>query len=192
MSTLHAYINVEAAGSSGPAVLFEAGPGNGWLTAPGHGAHRIRAAARSAIEIYKRLPNDTDFTMLARQNIPGLNFAAVGDGYAYHTARDVPDRLAPRGAARRPARTSWRSRRRSTASTSPQRDDAERTFFDIGRCSALSYWMIVGWIIAAACAAARRRCVVRGLPRPRFGSRAPAMGLHGRSGLLPARRPRRP
>ena len=31
-SALHAYINIEAAGSSGPAVLFEAGPANGWLT----------------------------------------------------------------------------------------------------------------------------------------------------------------
>ncbi len=46
-----------------------------------------------ALEIYKRLPSDTDFSILKRQEIPGLNFAPVGDSYAYHTARDTPDRL---------------------------------------------------------------------------------------------------
>ena len=46
-------------------------------------------------EIYRRLPNDTDFSILKLHEIPGLNFAAVGDGYAYHTARDTPERLSP-------------------------------------------------------------------------------------------------
>jgi hypothetical protein len=43
--------------------------------------------------VYRRLPNDTDFSMLKTREIPGLNFAAVGDSYAYHTARDTPERL---------------------------------------------------------------------------------------------------
>ena len=59
----------------------------------GRGARRTRAARRTRIEIYKRLPNDTDFSILKRQDIPGLNFAPVGDSYAYHTARDTPERL---------------------------------------------------------------------------------------------------
>src|SRR4051812_8013104 len=92
-SLLQAYINVESAGSSGPALLFEAGPGNPWLTRVWAG-HAPRPRGGSfGIEIYKRLPNDTDFTLFARHGIPGLNFALVGDGYAYHTARDVPDRI---------------------------------------------------------------------------------------------------
>ena len=47
------------------------------------------------LPIYRRLPNDTDFSILKLQEIPGLNFAAVGDGYAYHTSRDTPERLSP-------------------------------------------------------------------------------------------------
>jgi hypothetical protein len=46
-----------------------------------------------AIEIYKRLNNDTDFTMLKQSGAPGLNFAPIGNSYAYHTPLDTPGRL---------------------------------------------------------------------------------------------------
>ena len=95
-SRLQAYINVEAAGSGGTANLFEAGPGNGWLIGPWARRAPHPRGASFGIEIYRRLPNDTDFTILARHGIPGLNFALVGDGYSYHTARDVPERLKPK------------------------------------------------------------------------------------------------
>lgn len=88
-----AYLNLEAVGTTGPSALFETGPGNAWL---------VRAWARSApwpygasyaMEIYKRLPNDTDFSILKRDGTPGLNFAPIGNSYAYHTHLDTPDRL---------------------------------------------------------------------------------------------------
>jgi hypothetical protein len=90
---LQAYLNVEAIGSAAPTVLFESGPNAlPLLRAWSRGAPQPRGGSY-AIEIYKRLPNDTDFTMLRGASIPGLNFAAIGDGYAYHTSRDTPDRL---------------------------------------------------------------------------------------------------
>ena len=93
---LSAYLQVESIGSDGPALLFETGPANGWLVEPWarHAPHP--RGASYAVEIYKHLPNDTDFSILERQEIPGLNFAPVGDSYAYHTARDTPERLSPR------------------------------------------------------------------------------------------------
>ena len=120
-SRLQAYINVEATGSGGTALLFETGPANGWLIGPWARRAPHPRGASFGIEIYRRLPNDTDFTILARHGIPGLNFALVGDGYAYHTARDMPERLTPTDACARPARTSWRSPPRSIAPTSPAR-----------------------------------------------------------------------
>ncbi len=42
------------------------------------------------------MPNDTDFSVFKRAGIPGLNFAAVGDIYGYHTAIDVPERVTAR------------------------------------------------------------------------------------------------
>jgi hypothetical protein len=88
---LKGYINLESTGSTGPAILFESGPNDEAL---------IRAWAQAAprpqggsfvYEIYKRLPNDTDFTILKGAGIPGLNFAPVGNSHAYHTARDTAE-----------------------------------------------------------------------------------------------------
>lgn len=88
-----AYLNVEASGASGPALLFESGPGNGWLTKTWAGHARFPRGGSFAIEIYKRLPNDTDFTVLKGADLTGLNFAIVGDSTAYHTDRDSAARL---------------------------------------------------------------------------------------------------
>jgi hypothetical protein len=90
---LRTYINVEATGADAPAVVFETGPGNGWLVrAFADAAPRPRGGSHG-FEIYRRLPNDTDFSVLERTGVPGLNVAALGDSYAYHTPRDVPERL---------------------------------------------------------------------------------------------------
>src|SRR5688500_2014204 len=94
MERLRAYINLESIGSSGTSVLFETGPGNAWLVAPWARRAPHPRGGSYALEIYRRLPNDTDFSMLKTRDIPGLNFAAIGDSYAYHTARDTPERLA--------------------------------------------------------------------------------------------------
>jgi hypothetical protein len=91
---LGAYINIEAVGNGGPSLLFETGPGNGWIVdAWAEAAPRPRGGS-FALEVYRRIPNDTDFSILKRLDVPGLNFAAVADGYAYHTARDTAERLA--------------------------------------------------------------------------------------------------
>src|SRR4051812_33458606 len=76
-SNLKAYINVEAAGSDGAAVLFQTGPGNGWLT----GAWARRAphprGGSFGIEVYRRVPNETDFTLLVPANISGPTLASA-------------------------------------------------------------------------------------------------------------------
>jgi hypothetical protein len=148
-SNLKAYINVEAAGSDGTAVLFQTGPGNGWLTAAWARAAPHPRGGSFGIEVYRRLPNDTDFTILARSNFPGLNFAAVDDGYSYHTARDETDRLTSRA---------LRSTGENVVAIATMLDGLditkrarwEATYFDIGRVSALSYSMVVSWVIDAA------------------------------------------
>ena len=148
-SALHAYINIEAAGSSGPAVLFEAGPANSWLTGAWARSAPHPRGGSFGIEVYRRLPNDTDFTLLARQNIPGLNFASVGDGYAYHTARDVPDRLSSR-TLRHTGENVMSIVLALDRVDITQRGKWGATFFDIGGVAALSFSMMIAWVIAAA------------------------------------------
>ena len=95
-SRLQAYVNIEAIGSAGAPLLFETGPGNGWLVKQWARHAPNPRGASFGIEIYRRLPNDTDFSVLKRLGIPGLNFGATEDSYAYHTTRDTPERLASR------------------------------------------------------------------------------------------------
>lgn len=90
---LKTFLNLEAIGTASPFVLFETGPG----TSPAlrEWARTSRPRGGSYMQaIYDALPNDTDFSVLKRlPGVSGLNFAATGDGYAYHTDRDRPDRV---------------------------------------------------------------------------------------------------
>jgi hypothetical protein len=94
-SRLKGYINLESTGSTGPAILFESGPNNEALIRAWANAAPRPHGASYALEIYKRLPNDTDFSILKAAGIPGLNLAPVGNSHAYHTSRDTADRVSP-------------------------------------------------------------------------------------------------
>jgi hypothetical protein len=146
---LSTYLQIESIGSEGPALLFETGPANAWLVGPWarHAPHP--RGASYALEIYNRLPNDTDFSIIKRQDIPGLNFAPVGDSYAYHTARDTPERLSSR---------TLRQTGENVASILNALDGMDilrrsadtATFFDIGGVAAISYGPVIGWIVSSA------------------------------------------
>ena len=146
---LKAYLNVEAVGSGSPVVLFETGPGNAWLTnAWARYAPHPRGGSYT-LEIYRRLPNDTDFSIVKRHEIPGLNFAAVGDSHSYHTARDTPDRL-----SRRAIRESGENVVSIVTGLDTvditQRSAGDATYFDIAGRSAISYGPGTAWVVAAA------------------------------------------
>jgi hypothetical protein len=144
---LKAYVNIEAVGAGGPAMLFETGPGNGWLVGPwARRAPHPRGGSYS-VEIYRRLPNDTDFSILKLQEIPGLNFAAVGDSHAYHTARDTPERLSP-ATLRTTGENVVAIATAFDGVDITRRTTGEATYFDIGSTSALSYGPLAGWTLA--------------------------------------------
>jgi len=94
-ATVRAYLNFEAVGTSGPARLFQSGPGNSWLPAAWARAAPYPSGSSMLTEIYRRLPNDTDFSILQESGTPGLNFAPTGNTFAYHTRLDTPARLEP-------------------------------------------------------------------------------------------------
>lgn len=146
---LRAYINVESSGSSGPALLFETGPGNAWLVGPWARRAPHPRGGSFGLEIYRRLPNDTDFSILKRQEIPGLNFAVVGDSYTYHTARDTPERLSPR-TVRDTGDNVVAIATALDAVDITQRSASDTNYFDIGGVTAVSYSGATAWIIAAA------------------------------------------
>ncbi|MDQ3920102.1 MAG: M20/M25/M40 family metallo-hydrolase, partial [Acidobacteriota bacterium] len=81
-------LNFEARGNTGPSIMFETSAGNGRLvrelaeTAPHPVANSL------SYEIYKRLPNDTDLTILKSAGLSGLNFAFIDGVSHYHTLLD--------------------------------------------------------------------------------------------------------
>jgi hypothetical protein len=90
-----AVINLEARGSAGPSALFETGDGNRGLIRL-FSKNVERPVGNSLVyEMYKRMPNDTDYTVYKRKGIMGANFAFAQGVPVYHSAIDDPEHLEP-------------------------------------------------------------------------------------------------
>jgi hypothetical protein len=86
-------LNFEARGNKGPAILFETSSHASSLVQAARQSEPSPVANSLSYEIYKRLPNDTDFTVFRKAGFAGLNFAFI-DGLAYyHSALDNPSHL---------------------------------------------------------------------------------------------------
>lgn len=144
---LHAYVNLESIGAAGPPMLFEAGPGNDWLLSAWTRHAPYPRGGSFVTEIYRRLPNDTDFSILKVHEIPGLNLAAVNDSYAYHTNRDVADRVAS-GTLRKSGEQLVALVEALDRTDITQRNGRERAYFDIGGTAAVSFGTTAGFILA--------------------------------------------
>ncbi|MFB3076714.1 MAG: M28 family peptidase, partial [Lysobacterales bacterium] len=86
-------VNLEARGITGSSALFETGGGNRGIIRM-FAKNVTRPVANSLVnEIYKRMPNDTDYTVYKRKGVMGLNFAFSQGVAVYHSAIDDPDHL---------------------------------------------------------------------------------------------------
>lgn len=79
-------LNFEARGIRGPSIMFETSDQNGWLISHFGQAASHPVANSLSYEIYKRMPNDTDFTVFRHAGYSGLNFAFI-DGLAYYHSK---------------------------------------------------------------------------------------------------------
>ena len=81
-------LNFEARGTSGPSYMFETSAGNAWLIDALRSAVPRANAPSVSYEIYKRMPNDTDFTVFKHHGLQGMNFAFIGHPEFYHRPQD--------------------------------------------------------------------------------------------------------
>jgi len=88
MKNVKLVINLEARGASGPSSMFETSDGNRVLIKQFGKNTRHPVANSLSFEIYKRLPNDTDYSIYKPMGVAGLNYAFTGDVALYHSARD--------------------------------------------------------------------------------------------------------
>lgn len=79
-------INIDARGTTGPAVMFETGERSAGVVAAMGGTPPV--ATSLADEVYALLPNETDFTHFREAGLTGLNFAVMGGSSRYHSSED--------------------------------------------------------------------------------------------------------
>jgi len=86
-------LNFEARGAAGQSVMIETNAGNGWVVREFARADPYPTGNSLYYEIYKRLPNDTDFSVFKRAGVTGLNFALAESADVYHRTADTIDNL---------------------------------------------------------------------------------------------------
>lgn len=86
-------INLEARGVSGASTMFETGDGNRSLIRILGKALDKPVANSLSREVYKRMPNDTDFSVYRDLGLNGFNFAFTGGAAVYHSAIDNIEHL---------------------------------------------------------------------------------------------------
>lgn len=86
-------LNFDARGTAGPSVMFETSRLSRDLLDAYVAGARQPVTSSLADEVYRRMPNGTDFTVFARAGVPGLNFAFLDGFHRYHTPSDTPGAL---------------------------------------------------------------------------------------------------
>lgn len=89
-------INLEARGTRGASRLIETQPDNAAIIAAMRRALPRAGGSSLDYEIYRSLPNDTDFSVFRREGRAGLNFAWAEGAARYHTPLDNLAHLEPR------------------------------------------------------------------------------------------------
>ncbi|GLY23615.1 M28 family peptidase [Micromonospora sp. NBRC 101691] len=86
-------LNLEARGRTGPVIMFETSRRNAALVGAFGRAAPHPVGTSFAVEVYRLLPNDTDFTAFLDEDFVGLNSAYLDGGAIYHTPLDTAESM---------------------------------------------------------------------------------------------------
>ena len=83
-------LNLEARGTSGPALMFETSSNNSAVA--GYFLSHVKQPVAGSLlpSLYARMPNTTDMAAFIPEGFTVLNIAAIGDAEHYHHATDAP------------------------------------------------------------------------------------------------------
>ena len=85
-------INIEARGTSGPAIMFETSQDNNAVMDLYEASEKPFSYSITP-EIYRLLPNGTDFTVFLENGLNGINISVLDELENYHTPNDNPENL---------------------------------------------------------------------------------------------------
>jgi hypothetical protein len=86
-------LNFDSGGGTGIVYTFETSPGNAGIIREYAKSVPYPGASSMMYEVYRTMPNDSDFTVLKKAGVPGFNFAHLASKSRYHTLMDNPDNL---------------------------------------------------------------------------------------------------
>ncbi|MGJ7416573.1 M20/M25/M40 family metallo-hydrolase [Streptomyces cinereoruber] len=142
-----AVLNWEARGSSGPSLMFEAGDGNARLVRALAGTGTATFANSLSYEVYRHMPNGSDFTAFRDAGATGLNFAFIEGFHDYHAASDSVERL-DRGSLQHHGDTMLALIRQLANDPGTLRADGTAVYFDLFGRLLVAY--PTGWAAAGA------------------------------------------
>lgn len=178
-------LNFEARGAAGPVFMFETGAGNGALVRSFARAAPYPVANSSSVEIYRRMPNDTDATIVAAAGLPFLNFAFIDDFFRYHAATDTPGNLSLRSLQHEGANALALTRHfLASASLPPTGGDV--TFFNLSRALLVHYSPAVVWIVGLLAMALSGAAIFLAWRRGRISPTGLAWAILGLTGAAAA------
>ena len=93
---VEAVVNLEARGTTGPALMFETSRPNGAAVAAFARAADRPSANSASADFYRLIPNDTDVSVFRDRPWTILNFAIIGNETRYHSPGDTLAALDPR------------------------------------------------------------------------------------------------
>lgn len=147
-SRVGAVLNFEARGRGGASRMFRTSPGNDWLIGQLARHAPTPVATSLSYEVFKRMPNDTDFSVFERAGMPGMDFAFI-DGIAhYHSQLDRPEALDRATLQHQGSTMLALARGLGSADLAAARGDGDAVYFN-----PLGAWLVsypVGWALPLA------------------------------------------
>lgn len=175
-------LNWEARGVSGPSLMFETSTGNAELVSLFSDTVPDPRGDSSMVEIYRYLPNDTDFSEFSAAGFTGLNFAYIEQPSYYHTAGDSLANLDRRSLQHHGENMLSLTRALGAADLPALRSDRDATYFRLGALP-ITYPDVLVWPLAVSAVALVAALAV--LARHRRSASAPRMMLAAVSTAIP-------
>lgn len=166
----------EARGVSGPSLMFETSSDNAALISLFADATPHPRGDSSMVEVYRLLPNNTDFSALSTAGFTGLNFAYIENSSYYHTAGDTIANLDRRSLQHHGETMLHLTQALGEADLPGLRSDHDATYFRLFGVM-ITYSNALAWPVAllslllvAALALVARRRLLTSVPRMLLGT----------------------
>ncbi len=125
-------VNIDARGHHGPVYMFQTGQQNGWWTRQLFEAVDAPRTSSFMHEIFRRMPNATDFNVLRNGGLPGFDLAMIRGLTHYHTDLDQPESVSLDSIQHQGAYTMGLARHLGDLDLRAARAEGNPAYFNVG------------------------------------------------------------